>query len=207
MNYRCVTKRDWFMNPTRSRSSPRSGHHSNQTLDPMGSTASLKNHKRPKDFISWFEIPVYDIKRASAFYNAIYGMQMEINFNGDYAMAFFPADKGIGGALVAGPGCLPNDTGVLIYLNAGNELDSVLGRVELAGGRVIMPKTLISEQAGSFALFIDSEGNRLALHEGPRRSATAPAAPKKADAAPTKKASPKKPKGTAKARKAAPRKR
>ncbi|MEZ4740029.1 MAG: VOC family protein [Flavobacteriales bacterium] len=141
----------------------------------MGSTSSVMNNQRPKDFISWFEIPVYDIQRASAFYNGIYGMQMEISYNGDYAMAFFPTDSGVGGALVAGPGCIPNDTGVLIYLNAGNDLDSVLGRVELAGGRVIMTKTLISAESGYFALFIDSEGNRLALHEGPRRSTKAPA--------------------------------
>jgi hypothetical protein len=80
----------------------------------------------------------------------------------------------VGGALIAGPGCIPNDTGILIYLNAGNDLDGVLGRVELAGGRVIMPKTLISESAGSFALFIDSEGNRLALHEGPTRTGGSP---------------------------------
>src|SRR5690606_1541348 len=134
----------------------RSDRHSNQTHDPMGSTASLKNHRRPIDFISWFEMPVYDVKRASAFYNAIYSMQMEVSYHGEYAMAYFPAETGVGGALVAGPGCVPNDTGVLIYLNAGNDLDSILGRVELAGGRVIMPKTLISEMAGSFALFIDS---------------------------------------------------
>ncbi len=116
--------------------------HSNLiSLNPMGSTASIKNHQQPKDFISWFEIPVYNIERATAFYNSIYNMQMETNFNGEYAMAFFPADKGVGGALVAGPGCMPNDTGVLIYLNAGSDLDTVLGRVELAGGRVIMSKT------------------------------------------------------------------
>ena len=125
----------------------------------MGSSISIKNHQQPKDFINWFEIPVYNIERAAAFYNAIYNMQMETNINGDYAMAFFPAEKGVGGALVAGPGCSPNDTGVLIYLNAGSDLDAVLGRVEIAGGRVIMPKTMISEQAGYFALFIDSEGN------------------------------------------------
>ncbi len=136
----------------------------------MGSTAAnSKLHSRLKDFVSWFEIPVYDIHRAAAFYNSIYSMEMEIGYNGDFAMAYFPAEKGIGGALIAGPGCVPNDTGVLIYLNAGNDLDSVLGRVELAGGRVIMPRTLISESAGNFALFIDSEGNRLALHEGPTR--------------------------------------
>jgi uncharacterized protein len=140
----------------------------------MGSTAAnSKAHSRLKDFVSWFEIPVYDIHRAATFYNNIYNMEMEVAYNGDFAMAYFPADKGIGGALIAGPGCVPNATGVLIYLNAGNDLDSVLGRVELAGGRVIMPKTVISENSGNFALFIDSEGNRLALHEGPTRSSNA----------------------------------
>jgi hypothetical protein len=134
----------------------------------MGSTAgSNKQHVRLKDFVTWFEIPVYDIHRASAFYNAIYNMEMEVIVNGEFAMAYFPADAGIGGALIHGPGCVPNDTGTLIYLNAGNDMDSILGRIDLAGGRVIMPKTLISETAGWFALFIDSEGNRVALHEGP----------------------------------------
>ncbi len=142
----------------------------------MGSLAG-RHHIKLKDFVSWFEIPVYDIHRAAGFYNAIYNMQMEVVRNGDFAMAYFPADNGIGGALVYGPGCLPNDTGTLVYLNAGNDLDGVLGRVELAGGRVIMNKTLISESAGSFALFIDSEGNRVALHEGPARASTKSAKP------------------------------
>lgn len=141
----------------------------------MGSTvASSKHHARLKNYISWFEIPVYDIHRAAAFYNALYGIEMEISLNGEFAMAYFPADDGVGGALIAGPGCYPSDTGSLIYLNAGNDLEGVLGRVELAGGRVIMPKTHINDASGNFALFIDSEGNRLALHEGPARSGPAP---------------------------------
>ncbi|HQV74150.1 MAG: VOC family protein [Flavobacteriales bacterium] len=169
----------------------------------MGSTASIKNHQKLKDFVSWFEIPVYNIQRASAFYNSIYNMEMEMNVGADYAMAYFPAEKGIGGALVAGPGCVPNATGVLIYLNAGNDMDSVLGRVELAGGRVIMPRTMISETAGSFALFIDSEGNRLALHEGAgekkgsEKVAKARTQPKKAVAKTAKPAGPAKAKKTA----------
>ncbi|HRH38951.1 MAG TPA: hypothetical protein PK760_11425, partial [Flavobacteriales bacterium] len=108
--------------------------------------------------------------------NTICNMEMEVSGNGEFAMAYFPADKGIGGALICGPGCLPSDTGSLIYLNAGNDMDSILGRIDLAGGRVIMAKTLISDTAGSFALFIDSEGNRVALHEGPQRAAAKPAA-------------------------------
>ncbi len=118
-------------------------------------------------FVNWFEIPVYDIRRAAAFYGAIYGFQMETSQNGEYAMALFPAGAGIGGALVAGPGCTPSDVGVLVYLNAGTDFDTMLARVEISGGRVVMPRTFISEQSGSFAVFIDSEGNRLALHEAP----------------------------------------
>lgn len=139
----------------------------------MGNTAAFKQHPKLKDYVSWFEIPAFDIQRATAFYNAIYNMEMEHSRNGEFAMAYFPVDKGIGGAIIQGPGCYPNDTGVLIYLNAGNDIDSILGRIELAGGRIIMPKTLISDASGSFALFLDSEGNRLALHEGPMRPAAA----------------------------------
>lgn len=142
----------------------------------MGNIVPSKGRQRLKDFVSWFEIPVYDIDRAARFYNTIYQMEMETAVNGDFAMAFFPADRGIGGALVVGPGCAPSATGPLIYLNAGQDMDAVLARVERAGGRVIMARNKISESAGSFALFIDSEGNRLALHEGPSGpAATAPA--------------------------------
>lgn len=160
----------------------------------MGSTAaSSKHHARLKNYISWFEVPVYDIYRAAAFYNAIYGIEMEISVNGDFAMAYFPADEGVGGALIAGPGCHPSDTGSLIYLNAGNDLDGILGRIDLAGGRVIMPKSHISDSAGAFALFIDSEGNRLALHEGPTRTGVLPKKTKAAKPVKAaKKAAPKK---------------
>lgn len=136
------------------------------------------------NFISWFEIPVYDIQRAATFYNTMYGFQMELSQNGEHTMALFPPEAGVGGALVAGPGCVPNDAGVLVYLNATVGLDVMLERVELAGGRVLMPRSFISEETGSFALFIDSEGNRLALHEPPVVVArvappTAPAATRK----------------------------
>lgn len=143
----------------------------------MGASASFKQHPKLRDYVSWFEIPVYDMLRASTFYNTIYNMQMEVAYNGEFVMAYFAADKGIGGALIQGPGCHPNDTGVLIYLNAGGDMDSIIARIEGAGGRIIMPKTLIGEQSGFFALFIDSEGNRLALHEGAAPKSTAKSTP------------------------------
>ena len=107
-------------------------------------------------------------------------------------MAYFPADQGIGGAVVQGPGCLPNDTGALIYLNAGSNLEMLLGRVAEAGGRVIMGRTLISEDSGWFALFIDTEGNRLALHERPAAKSAVPKAKRAAKRPTTRKPAAKK---------------
>ncbi len=142
----------------------------------MGSTVNLKNKIKEanllklkqkavfKNFVTWFEIPAYNHYRSVAFYNYIYGIEItSVEING-LAMGFFPAESGIGGAIVTGPGCIPSEIGPLVYLNGGEDLNEVLSKVNMAGGRVIMEKTYISETAGYFALFIDSEGNRLALH-------------------------------------------
>jgi len=86
-----------------------------------------------------------------------------VELNG-FSMGFFPAESGIGGAIVSGPGCVPSEIGPLLYLNGGEDLNNVLSKVNEAGGRVVMEKTFLSESAGYFAMFIDSEGNRLALH-------------------------------------------
>ncbi len=117
-----------------------------------------------KHYVNWFEIPAYNFDRAVAFYNMIYSITMETSEINGYAMGFFPAKSGIGGAIVRGEGCIPNTTGPLLYLNGGKDLNIVLSKIEMAGGRIIMDKTLINEMVGYFALFIDTEGNRLALH-------------------------------------------
>ena len=120
--------------------------------------------KKPKQFLNWFEIPVLDISRAVSFFNHLYGMKMEVTELQDYAMALFPESTGIGGALVMGQGCVPSESGALLYLNASEDMELMLSRVEEAGGRVVMNKTEINGDGGFFCLFIDTEGNRLALH-------------------------------------------
>ena len=142
----------------------------------MGSTVNLKGKIKEtslqklkhdsifKNFVTWFEIPAYNHFRSIAFYNYIFNIQMRyVELNG-FAMAFFSVESGIGGAIVTGPGCIPSEVGPLIYLNGGEDLDTVLCRVNDGGGRVVMQKTFLGETVGYFALFIDSEGNRLALH-------------------------------------------
>lgn len=132
----------------------------------MGSTSPKTTKKKNKlvNFINWFEIPALNLERAVSFYNNIYDIKMKTMDMNGYSMAFFPADKGVGGAVVAGDGCTPSEIGTLVYLNGGKDLLRVLERVEVAGGRVVVEKTLINEEIGYFAVFIDTEGNKLALH-------------------------------------------
>ncbi|MEX0997400.1 MAG: VOC family protein [Flavobacteriaceae bacterium] len=132
----------------------------------MGGTSQKKQKEEPtvKDFISWFEIPAINFQQAVNFYNHIFNIEMETQFDDNYAMAFFPIKKGIGGAIVTGPNSIPGVIGPLLYLNAGKDLNVILKRVEDAGGRIVMNKTLINEESGYYAIFIDSEGNKLALH-------------------------------------------
>ncbi|MFZ1751664.1 MAG: VOC family protein [Saprospiraceae bacterium] len=132
----------------------------------MGGVPRGKKNKSEtiKDYVSWFEIPAIDFEQAVNFYNHIFSITMQQNITDINAMAFFPVTTGIGGAVVAGQGYVPSDCGPLIYLNAGEDLNTVLSKVEVAGGRIIMPKTLISEEMGFFAIFFDSQGNKLALY-------------------------------------------
>lgn len=115
--------------------------------------------------INWFEIPAQNIGRATNFYNAILGLQLsEVDMFGT-KMAFFPTDgSNVSGAIVQGDDYAPSSAGSLLYLNGGSDLQNVLSKVEGAGGQVIVPKTQISPEMGHFAMFIDTEGNKMALH-------------------------------------------
>lgn len=118
-----------------------------------------------KNAINWFEIPAQNYERAIKFYEAIFGFEMYRMPMGGMDMAFFPCDReAVGGALVCGNGYIPSADGSVVYLNGGDDLNVVLNKVESAGGAVVVPKTLITEEIGFFGMFIDTEGNKVALH-------------------------------------------
>ena len=117
--------------------------------------------------LNWFEIPATDIKRAKKFYETIFNIQMDESEMMNMKMAFFPYEMGSGkasGGLCQSDFHKPGMDGVIVYLNGNPDLKTVLDKIESAGGRVIMPKTEISPEIGYMAFFIDSEGNRVALH-------------------------------------------
>ena len=114
--------------------------------------------------LNWFEIPASDIKRASKFYGTILGAELDISdAMPGYHMAMLPAEDGVGGALIQGDGYSPSAEGTMVYLNGGQDLTVPLGKVEGAGGKILVPKTDIGEN-GFFAYFLDSEGNKVGLH-------------------------------------------
>ena len=118
-----------------------------------------------KNAINWFEIPVTDYKRAKAFYGAILGEEI-IDMpmpGGNYGILPYDQENGVGGGLIEAEGQVPSTEGCTIYLNGGEDLSPSLGRVEAAGGKIIVPKMAIGEN-GFIAQFIDTEGNRMALH-------------------------------------------
>ena len=119
-----------------------------------------------KDAANWFEIPVSDFERAKTFYSRMFDFEMPTNTMGETQMGFFLHEQGqgIGGAICHGEGYEPSDKGALVYLNGGADLTTVLDRVEGAGGKVIVPKTQVTPEIGYVAHFIDTEGNRVALH-------------------------------------------
>ena len=117
--------------------------------------------------LNWFEIPATDINRAKTFYDTIFGINMDVQEMMGMHMAFFPYDPGSGkasGAVVKSEMHKPSQEGSIIYLNANPNMDNVIDRIQSAGGQVVMPKTKISDDIGHMAFFIDSEGNKMALH-------------------------------------------
>jgi uncharacterized protein len=66
--------------------------------------------------------------------------------------------------LAKGSDYKPTTDGAVLYLNAGDDLQPMLDKVKQNGGQVIVPKTQISPEMGFFALFIDTEGNKMGLH-------------------------------------------
>jgi len=123
-----------------------------------------------RNVVGWFEVPVTNMERAMKFYETVFGFKLERHEMGELDMAWFPFSDAPGA-----PGSLvyhkefykPSNDGVLIYFTChSGDLNNELAKVEPAGGKILIPKKLITEDVGYMALCVDTEGNRIALHSG-----------------------------------------
>ena len=122
------------------------------------------------NILGWFEIPVTNMDRAVRFYESVFGLELQRNNMDALEMAWFPWKENAPGS----PGSLvyhkdfyspSSEKGVLIYLTSpSGDLNNDQAAIEKSGGRIVVPKKQISEDYGYMMVFIDSEGNRIALH-------------------------------------------
>lgn len=146
----------------------------NLHLAKITSIRNNQNQQLMKHAISWFEIPSTDIERATKFYETIFEIKLNPLDMPNIKMRMFPLDNpmdGVGGAVVDTGGFhKPSLTdGPLIYLNGNPDVQKILDKVEAAGGKIMVPKTEISPEYGYMAVFMDTEGNRIALHSVPEK--------------------------------------
>jgi predicted enzyme related to lactoylglutathione lyase len=120
-----------------------------------------------QNMISWFEIPVTNMERAKTFYDTVFEIEIQVQDFEGTLMGWFPfahGKPGAPGSLIQNEAYIPSKThGTLIYFSSDNITDE-LNRVETAGGKIIQSKTQISPEVGYMAVFIDVEGNRIALY-------------------------------------------
>ena len=122
--------------------------------------------KKMASALNWFEIPVSDLDRAKQFYSTVLEGDFTDQSMGDEGtMSIFPHQDGVGGALVESKvlNYTPSQEGSVVYLNGGDDLSIPLGKVESAGGKVLVDKMGIGEN-GFIAFFLDTEGNKVGLH-------------------------------------------
>lgn len=130
----------------------------------------LRKIDETTNIITWFEIPVTDIDRAQKFYETILDIKMVKRADGEDEAVFFPFDPNViqatsgrvTGILSKSERNKPSSNGTVIYINASPDIQTVLDKVEKAGGKVISPSIQIPP--GFIALITDSEGNKIGLH-------------------------------------------
>lgn len=110
-------------------------------------------------------IPCTDLARAKAFWEAVTGTTLRDNPAAPFPMAYFVGDgERYAGHLFQLASSPPSREGPIVYLQIDPDLNALLARVVDAGGGVLQPKQLIAPGKGYWAVFLDSEGNRFAVH-------------------------------------------
>jgi len=106
------------------------------------------------------EIPAPDLEKAKDFYEKIFGWQIQMMPEMDYALWSPPGEEGVGGGF--SKSYPVNKEGILIHIGV-DDIDAKLADIEKAGGKIVKPKTKISDEYGFFAEFSDISGNKMAL--------------------------------------------
>ena len=108
--------------------------------------------------ICHFEVPAEDVERAKRFYEGLFGWKIEAA-EGGYNLITVGEPGPNGGMMKRmAPG-----QGITVYINV-ESVGDYSKKLQSLGGNILMPKTAVPTM-GYFAVFLDTEGNALAIWE------------------------------------------
>jgi uncharacterized protein len=114
--------------------------------------------------VSLIEIPALDFDRAVDFYTQVFGFSVESYCGEDEKMGMIASDN-VRMAISQAKTFLPSEQGVLISLEVA-DIDEILSKVTNLNCKILHQKTKIEvEGMGWFAIFLDSESNRIGLYQ------------------------------------------
>jgi predicted enzyme related to lactoylglutathione lyase len=117
------------------------------------------------NIINWFEIPTVNLERATRFYEYCVGATFRQENVAGMAMAVFNyQEPAPGGALVQSDMLQPSSKGAVVYLFTP-DINASLEKVTELGGSCCFGPEKLPEDIGTIALIIDSEGNKVGLHQ------------------------------------------
>jgi hypothetical protein len=105
------------------------------------------------------EFSAKDREEAGKFYSDLFDWNVQQMPEMNYAM--FETGEGVGGGL--NPVQENNPAGTVAVYVGTDDIEATLKRVDVLGGKVIMPKTEIPN-TGWFAFFLDPTGNQIGLY-------------------------------------------
>jgi predicted enzyme related to lactoylglutathione lyase len=114
----------------------------------------------PHGKICYLEIPANKAEDAATFYSTIFGWK--VRQRGDGNLAFDDAGS-VSGTWVREQDRTPNER-TRVYIMVDSIAES-LKEIEVAGGKVLTPRTDIGPNMGAFAVFADPVGNEFGLYE------------------------------------------
>jgi len=110
--------------------------------------------------VTWFEISTSDAKAAREFYARLFGWNLQVLEEANYALV----DTGVEGAIGGGIGQAQGPNQVVFYIQV-DDPQAYLDRIQQAGGKTVVPVTEIPGMV-TFAQFADPQGNVVGLVKG-----------------------------------------